>query len=311
MATVDETVLRRFAMKGHRISILALATVMACGSSNGPAGDPPLDPAPPDGGQQVASETYQLASGQEIYMCYTFTSPTEDVAITKAESISVPGVHHLALFQTFGQKEEEGAHECDTPIKLTWMPVFVTGTGSKELQMPDGVGLKIVGNTQYVLQLHLQNTTDGTLTFRAGVNLTYDHNPTALMAGGIWAAGRMDIDIPANATDYTVKESCTANKERHVFAVFPHMHKLGTKMDVTVTKTGATSSFYSVSPYEFGNQPIEPLDAPLAATDSIEVTCHWDNPNSTDVVYGESSDNEMCYFVTFYYPFDQLDGCIN
>jgi hypothetical protein len=53
------------------------------------------------------------------------------------------------------------------------------------------------------------------------------------------------------------------------------------------------------------------LDAPLAATDQIEVTCHWNNPTNAPVTYGESSDNEMCYFVTFYYPYDHLDGCID
>jgi len=274
-------------------------------------GEPPLDPAPPDGGQQVASDTFTVAPSQEIYMCYTFTSPADAVAITRAESISMLGVHHLALFQTFSQKEPEGAHECDTPIKLTWLPVFVSGTGSKDLSMPSGVGMMISPNTQYVLQLHMLNTTDNAVDIRAGVNLTYDHNPTALQAAGIWAAGRMDMDIPPNAIDYQVSEQCTAGRDRHVFAVFPHMHKLGTKMDVTVTKAGVTTPFYSIDPYEFGNQPIAPLDAPLSATDSIEVTCHWDNTTAADVTYGESTNNEMCYFVTFYYPYDHLDGCIN
>ncbi|HEX7700378.1 MAG TPA: hypothetical protein VF403_06650 [Kofleriaceae bacterium] len=66
-----------------------------------------------------------------------------------------------------------------------------------------------------------------------------------------------------------------------------------------------------MNPWEFGNQPIEPLVQTLQAGDSLTSTCHWNNPNSTAVDYGESTDNEMCYFIMFYYPYDHLDGCID
>ena len=304
MVAARECVLLRRAMRTH-FAPLALA-LFACGTDKAA-----LDPQPPAGGQQLATDVYHLEPGQEVYMCYQFYSPDQDVAITKAETIAEPGIHHLALFQAFGTHEPDEAHECNTPIKISWLPVFVTGTGSKDLEMPSGVGMMIKAKTQYILQLHLQNTQEAAIDIRAGVNLTYDHNPTALQAAGIWAAGKQDINIPPTTTDYQVSESCTANKDRHVFAVFPHMHKLGTKMDVTVTRGGQTTSYYSVDPWQFGNQPIELMDGPLGPTDKIEVTCHWNNPTNAAVTYGESSDNEMCYFVTFYYPYDHLDGCID
>ncbi|HSN29851.1 MAG TPA: hypothetical protein VLT45_26370 [Kofleriaceae bacterium] len=94
--------------------------------------------------------------------------------------------------------------------------------------------------------------------------------------------------------------------------MFPHMHKLGTSLDVMYTPSGgAASSFYNVTPYTFGNQPVEPLVQTLGPDDTLTATCHWNNPGTTDVTYGESSDNEMCFFVMFYYPFDHLDGCID
>jgi hypothetical protein len=40
------------------------------------------------------------------------------------------------------------------------------------------------------------------------------------------------------------------------------------------------------------------------------MTCHYDNHTDADVKYGESSDDEMCFFVMFYYPYTGLDGCI-
>ena len=289
---------------------LVAAALAAC---TGSSSDGALSPGPPSGGQQLATTSYHLDPGEEKYMCYQFYSPADAVAITHVDTISMPGIHHLALFQVMpGSNEPDATHECEVIFKLSWMPVFVSGTGSKELAIPDGVGLQIAPKTQYVLQLHMQNAGDSPIDVRAGVNLTYDHNPTALQPAGIFALGKMNITIPASTTDYSLTETCKSNKTRNVFAVFPHMHKLGTEMDVMYTPSGgAASSFYNVNPWSFGNQPVESLVQTLGPDDSLTATCHWNNPNATPVTYGESSDNEMCFFVMFYYPFDHLDGCID
>jgi hypothetical protein len=296
-------------MKRNALAACFVALVGACASDAGSG----LNPPAPTGGQQLATDSYHLDPGQEVYMCYQFYSPSTAVGITHVDSISQVGIHHLALFQVVpGNEEPDAAHECNTTIKLSWQPVFVSGTGSKTLEVPDGVGLQIAPHTQYVLQLHLQNATDAPIDVRAGVNLTYNHTPDALQPAGIFALGKMQISIPANTPDYSLQESCMAGRARNVFAVFPHMHKLGTSMEVSITHAGGSpSSFYSVSPWVFGNQPVEPLVQTLAADDKLEATCHWNNPGSSPVVYGESSDNEMCFFVMFYYPFDHLDGCID
>ena len=68
---------------------------------------------------------------------------------------------------------------------------------------------------------------------------------------------------------------------------------------------------YQIDPWQFGNQPMDPLDLVLAPKDLMQMSCHYDNPGSTPVDYGESSDQEMCFFILFYYPFDNLDGCID
>jgi hypothetical protein len=295
---------------GFCVALVVVGALAGCGASSDEGA---LEPGPPPGGVQLATPSYHVDSGQETYMCYQFRSPADAVAITHVDTISMPGIHHLALFQVMaGNDEPEEAHECNVTFKLSWLPVFVSGTGSKELTMPDGVGFKIAPNTQYVLQLHIQNASDEPMDVRAGVNLTYDHNPDALQPAGIYALGHMQISIPPNTTDYSLTETCKSNKTRNVFAVFPHMHKLGTAMDVMYTPSGgAASSFYSVSPWSFGNQPVEPRVQTLAPNDELTATCHWNNPGASPVTYGESSDNEMCFFVMFYYPFDQLDGCID
>jgi hypothetical protein len=290
---------------------LLLPVLVALGACTSSGDDAQLDPPPPSGGQQLASTSYQLAPGQEIYMCYQFYSPSDKpLAITHVDTISMAGIHHMALYQTYEVQEPNAPHECMVLIKDTWLPVFVSATGSHDLQLPDGTGFIIQPKTQYVLQIHMLNATEQPLDIRGGINLTYA-DPTGLQPAGIYAIGNQEINIPAGATDYTVSEPCMTGKTLNIFAVLPHMHELGTEFDVTLQQQGGSATpWYTVDPWVFGNQPVAPMTYVSPPTDMWNVTCHWDNPTNAPVTYGESTTNEMCYFVFFYYPFDQLDGCI-
>jgi copper type II ascorbate-dependent monooxygenase-like protein len=292
-------------MRGPLSCAFAIA-LSACAADSGTA---PLDPPAPAGGQQLATDTIHLAPGQETYWCYQFYSPDEVVGITKVQILSAPGVHHMAIFQTFGQKEDDAPHECNTLIKETWMPIYANGTGSPVIELPTGTGFIIQPHTQYVVQLHLQNPSDKPIDIRAGANFTYDRNTTALQPAGIYALGAFTVNIPPQTLDYQIPVDCTPGKTMNVFALFPHMHKIGTKLDVQQTNT--STSFYTIDPWVFGDQPVAQVTKTIHPEDSFHLTCHYDNRGDTTVTFGESSDNEMCFFVMFYYPFTGLDGCIN
>ena len=126
-------------MRAHHYLIPCVLAVVGCGGGGTTAPDattmePALSPAAPDGGQQLATNTFHLTAGQEVYMCYQFRSPSDAVAITHVSSLSAPGVHHLALFQAFGRDEDAAPHECATLIRETWQPIFVSGTGAKAIE---------------------------------------------------------------------------------------------------------------------------------------------------------------------------------
>jgi hypothetical protein len=291
----------------------ALALLFAaCGTSDPePTMEGPLEPAPPEGGQQLATGSWTVQPGEEKYICFQFYSPDEEVAITHVEQLSAAGIHHFALYQAFGRNEPDEPHECATLIKQTWTPIYVSGTGSHELDLPAGTGFVIAPGTQYIIQLHLQNNGDEPMTVRGGVNLTYDHDTSAITPAGIYALGNYNVSIPAQSTGTEVPVSCAPNRDMNVFAVFPHMHKLGSKIEMTrTTDGGSPAPFYTVDPWDFGNAPVDPLEAAVAATDTFDLTCTYTNPYDHDVGFGESSDDEMCFFVLFYYPYDHIDGCI-
>jgi hypothetical protein len=297
-------------MRPHHV-LLAAAFVGACGTDD--PTDDVLNPPPPEGGQQLATESFKLAPGEEKYMCYQFYSPDEAVGITRVEALSQPGVHHVGLFQAFGRTEPDPPHECETLIKQTWLPIWASGTGSPFLELPAGTGFVIQPATQYIVQLHLQNSTDEEMNIRAGLNLTYDRNTSALQPAGMFAFGTFNMEIPPNTTDYQVPvNDCTTGKQMNVFAAFPHMHKYGTKLTMTRSIGGAAASmFYQIDPWTFGDQPMDPMEVTVAPDDKFNLTCHYDNPTANPIPYGESSDQEMCFFVLFYYPYTGIGGCVS
>ena len=292
--------------------ILAILLLAAC-SSEATEDTGPLEPAPPPGGQQLATDSYRLAPGEEAYICYQFYSPNERVGIRALESISRPGVHHVGLFQAFGRNEPDEPHECETLIKQTWLPIWATGTGSKTLQLPADAAFIIEPGTQYIVQLHLQNSSDETMDIRTGINLTYDRNVAALQPAGMYAFGTFEMSVPPNAADHQVPvTNCTTDRQMNVFAAFPHMHKYGTKLTMKRTVAGGSPAmFYEIDPWTFGDQPMDPMDVTVSPTDKFDLTCHYKNPTGNVIPYGESSDQEMCFFVLFYYPYTGLGACVN
>lgn len=291
-------------------SLFAVVMLAGCGTDD-PAIEPPLEPAAPDGGQQLATTTYRLQPGEEKYICYQFYSPDEPVAITRVDQISAPGIHHMFLFQAFGRNEPDAPHECNTLIKTTWQPIWVANTGEHSLEMPAGTGFVIAPGTQYIVQLHLQNSGDEPLEIRGGINLTYERNVDSVIPAGMYGLGSFTLEIPAGATNYDVPVSCTPDRELNVFGVLPHMHKLGTKIEVTRTPAaGTTSLFYKVDPWIFGDQPLDMMNERIVPGDRLDLTCTYTNTTGKPVPYGESSDEEMCFFILFYYPYDHIDGCV-
>lgn len=292
---------------------LCVALVSGCSSETEgtPASPYALDPPPPSGGQQLATTTYSLDPGQEKYLCWTFQSPEDaERAITEVEPIVGDLVHHIALFTTL-TPEPEGPFECNTLAKTTWLPVWAGGAGGKGIKLPDQVGFKIKPKTQYLIQLHLQNTQFEALSAKSGLNLRYAPDASTITPAGLYALATFSLTIPANAKDFQQVTSCNTDRTMNVFAAFPHMHKLGKSLVFEGGATEATATkLYEINPWPFGEQPMEPVDFKIQTGDFLRATCTWDNTRPTDVTFGESSDDEMCIFTFFYYPFDGLAGCI-
>ncbi len=292
-----------------RAWILAMATLAGCGGG-APASN---DPAPPAHGYQIKTPDIQLMGGQEEYLCYTVKlDEAADVAVNQFQGYTTTVVHHFEVFQAIAP-EQDGLFDCSQQlIKITWLPLFGGGAQAGGLTLPDGAGFKIPKNAQLLVQLHLLNATTAPASTHVVVNMDYVNDPTTVTPAGIFAVGSMNIDLLPNSTGTKVSSSCNLPKPLNVFAVQPHMHTLGTSITLDSGATQAASAMaYQRNPWVFGVQPIDTFTKTFAKGDYVNVDCVYDNTTPNEVMYGESTHDEMCYFVLFYTPFDQLDGCIN
>lgn len=83
-------------------------------------------------------------------------------------------------------------------------------------------------------------------------------------------------------------------------AVFPHMHTLGKQFRVEVGKSlDAMRPFCTRDPFDFDDQRMEKVKMTLEAGDLLRVTCDYMNDTDAVVGFGESSNEEMCFFVGF------------
>lgn len=310
----------------HRLILASLPAFWACGSDPAPGplgyqgpteitlpdGKQILDPPPPANGQQLTSERFTLAAGEEKYFCYTFRSPADGVrAITEITPIATGVVHHEVIFQTLVD-EPEGFFECPILQKASWQPIWAGGAGARGLKLPTGVAFKLPANTQYMVQYHLLNTGASEVTSRAAFNLTYAEDPSTQDPAGLFALGSFNFEIPANNNKYELSVKCNSPKEMKVFAAFPHLHQFGTRVtfEMGASEAGATKA-YEIAPWRFGDQPMDPVDFTVHPGDFMRATCEWNNDTPRPITYGESSNDEMCFMILFYHPFDNLDGCLD
>lgn len=296
----------RYSLSSLVLVLLSIPPLAGCSSDA-----ETLQSAPQADIQELTTETYSLDPGQEKYLCYTFRSPAEKKAIIHIEPVQGETVHHVALFRTTSP-EPDGSFECPQLTRLNWEPIWAGGAGADALDVPDGAGFVVEPGTQYLSQYHLLNASQKPVSTKAQVQLIYADDAEKVTPAGIFALGAFSLTIPALAQAHTLAIECNPSHDLNVFAIFPHMHKLGKSIDLAAGKTSADAvQVYQQAMWTFGEQPMAPLDLKVTSGDYLRSTCQWDNPSAVDVKFGESSNDEMCFTVLFYYPFTGLDGCIN
>jgi hypothetical protein len=239
---------------------------------------------------------FMLEANQERYLCFAATID-DDRTVNGYFTQNAPFVHHL-IFSRASVPDPEGFSECDIAFRNTWEPLFITGTGNSALEFPQDAGHQLTKGTQLVLQMHLLNQTDSPVEGSVTINMRRSSvaNPRPVSS---YIFGTAAVQLPAKQTSQVVG-TCSTWQSVQLIAGFPHMHLLGTAMHFEVgTSENDLHEVFKRDPFDFDNQRIDKVETTINAGDVTRVTCTYDNPMDHAIGYGESTHDEMCYFVGF------------
>jgi hypothetical protein len=288
---------------------LALATV-ACGSDpqqTGKRSSPGSSEKPTGTSEQALDYTriiegsWTLAPGAENPNLCIQKPVTEDVYIHAIRPVHPPGTHHTLL--TVGTADQE----CITAVASGF--IYAAGVGSEGIVLPDGVALKLPAGSVLNLGLHIFNTGTTELSGTSAMEVvTMDAKDVVSVSDSV-LAGPINFNLPAHQQTI-VSDTCELTQDQSVYALFPHMHQLGTHIKTTVTASGVPTVLHDAD-YTFNEQYQLPLDPilKLSAGDSINTECTYDNTSDRDATFGESSTQEMCFSVLFRYPKQDTGIC--
>ena len=243
----------------------------------------------------------------DVLVCYGWDSPHDAkrhiIGLSPAID-ATKALHHVTLLEA-DRAVSPAPAACEPEAMASWRPLYGWAPGAADLELPPQAGLALEPGSHYVVQLHFANPSRSAVVDSSGFDLCSTEKLRPNDAD-VMAFGTMEITVPARgslARDCSVPvppEGATT----HLFAAFPHMHKLGTSISTVVHPGGAGApvDLGTVPAWDLGNQTWLPLDYTLRPGDVVQSKCSWRNPTDHGVGYGPTADDEMCFSYVMYFP---------
>jgi len=310
-------------------TLLAAAALAACGGSTPPTGDDDTPPTDAPGGDhdgsstgdaapegpcgtivdetgwtRLVARTWTLEAGQpDTYKCVR-VRVEQDMLITQMRALAPLGTHHtvVTIKDTLSGNDREGEYDC-AAFSVDPQMLFASGVGSNDLVTPDGVAIQVRAGQYVNLNLHLFNASDNALACESGILVKTVPDRPGLQHAEMVFAGTFSINIPPDGQPHTAQGGCSFNAPTNVFAYWPHMHQHATHQRVVLNQGGNDVVLHDDA-YTFTEQKFyrEAQPIAIAAGDSIQVTCTYENNDAERVCFGDSSTQEMCFTGLFRYP---------
>jgi len=234
--------------------------------------------------------------------------------------------HHLIVY-----KDDHDTTEQTTPIDCQPFtgalnasgviePLAITQKHDDEITLPDGVAYTLAPHQMMKLEMHYINSTEMDQMATATVDLFAADPATIHDEAGILFAGSPDITIPKGMSfqlhQFLTLPAAFDLSTSHVFAITGHEHRLGLDVQVSVapSKTGPMTPVYTPMPFQWA-EPLTQVQSPDFAVPKgggFDFTCKWDvNNTGADIKFGESANDEMCFFWAYYWPSQGSRVCIH
>ena len=252
--------------------------------------------------------------GSEDTKCVTKLLGNDEPIIVGRIRNEIPiGSHHLIVYRVNDTEERTEPDPCqpftDALDPEQGSPLMVTQKHDETLVLPQGVGFSLGAGQMVRLEVHYLNTAGAPIevtsksTFTTMAPGEFEHEADFLFIGS------PDIDIPplSEATLGPVYFDPPAKLDGvSYFGITGHTHQYGTSVDVSIaeTESGPDTPVYDVEEWQWSEPETVYHDPPFQVPvgGGFRFSCAWNNTSEQTVGFGESANEEMCFFWTYYYP---------
>ena len=241
------------------------------------------------------SKPFSVSTHPDMYTNFTFMPPWTGVAYARSFRVlsgNASVIHHW-LFYKNSTAGIDGEVLPSLGVHPTGELVHGWAPGGSDLYLDPDVGLEMPGNVAYQLETHHYNATGMPQDDTAGVEVCVTPKAPRFVASVSWLG---TDTIKGTSASGVCKPKNT--EPIHIIGLQPHMHLKGTHMTAEITRADGSKEMLHDKPFDFQRQRSYPVRTTLMPGESIQTTCKYSEP----AVFGEGTDDEMCYAFTLYYP---------
>jgi Copper type II ascorbate-dependent monooxygenase, C-terminal domain len=295
------------------------------GSGGSSGGLPPADAGPVDGdvtaldsGDGTQSYTVQFGPisvppGTENTQCIV-------VPLGNAASIHVGQIHdllgnashHMILYKVAAQAAQTTPFDCqpfqDTLNPADGNPLVISQKKDDLLTLPPGVAFTLDANQMVRLEMHYINADpNDTVTLVTTSTLTTIPDSAYQYDASFLFIGDPDISIPPQS-NFTLGpvyfQVPPAYAQSNFFAMTGHEHQWGTKVQIWSAANASDPGSLIYTNTSWSDPVTTDFTPPfnVQANGGFRFQCDWYNATTSTVSFGESADDEMCFFWAYYYP---------
>jgi cytochrome c5 len=242
---------------------------------------------------------FDVGLQSDSYFNFTFEAPwKETLYAVKIETVvdNAEVLHHWLLFQDelamlpSGAVPQIGAHPSGQ-LLYGWAP---GGDDFDFREAEDDVSIEMPANTTYTVEYHY-NSSDPFAKDSSGVRVCGHKRKTKEIAALSWL-GNDNLTFPSDHWEGT----CTplSAEPIKIIGLIPHMHKTGNRMKGTINRAGGKQEVLHDQKFSFDFQKSYKVKQTLMPGDTITTECWFNQP----MLWGESTEAEMCYLFTMAYP---------
>jgi hypothetical protein len=270
-----------------------------------------------------------VISGGEDTQCVTVRlKNTEGAFVRRFRADLGVGSHHMIVYKSNDTSESPVPQKCTgfSGLLAGEHPIFIAQQAKAQLDFPSDengvpVGFEIEPNQMVRIELHFIDTTAQSLDVTGKLFVDTVPLSTTVVKSDLAFWGTQQIKIPANGTGDTGVRFQKALPATKSFALTTHQHHLGTEMRVWYAnsvndpnmKPVADGKNWSDPPLELFTPALDFPDSGNGKTSSMGFAyqCTWNNTTASDVKFGESFNDEMCFLWQYYYPSQGFQLCID